>query len=409
MSEAAIGNQRRAVGGLQLAALIAVVNAVGTLVSLFVSSDSTQALPRDGTGLVIGRDFLNFWLYGRAAFEANPGQYYDVPHYAELIDGLVGGAYPWQAWSYPPTIMLLAAPFRALDYLPALGVWTGLSVGVFVAAARCWRDDETFLVAATLSPAAIFGIVSGQFHLLIAASLLTAFRLLDRRPLVAGLLIGLLTLKPQVGLFIPILLIVTGRFRVFGAAAATALALVGATTAIWGVDVWRAYIGTGLPAQMLVLRDPLLQSGPFMPTLFINLRFVGLGFDAAMVLQGLATIGAAGAIARHFWRRRRSLDARDLVVFFALSLIGSGYLNAYDTLPLAVAALLVMAEGVGSTERLVLLAAYLLPPIQIVLGLHRIPGSVLVPIALVAAMWRRDRDPNGDLTGNERPQPGTAD
>jgi hypothetical protein len=33
--------------------------------------------PRDGSTLVVGRDFLNFWMYGRAAWTPDPSRFYD--------------------------------------------------------------------------------------------------------------------------------------------------------------------------------------------------------------------------------------------------------------------------------------------------------------------------------------------
>jgi hypothetical protein len=326
-----------------------------------------------------------------------------VPHYAAFVDSIVGGNYPWQVWSYPPTILLYAWPFHVMPYLPGLALFTGLSLTVFVAALTRWRRDGTFLVAATLSPAAVFGLLSGQFHLLIAAALFTAFRLIDRRPLLAGLLIGLLSVKPQVGLFLPVLLLASGRFRVFGAAALTTLALVGLTAVIWGLDIWRAYIDTGIGSQMLVLRDPLLQSGPFMPTLFVNLRFAGLGFDAAMAIQGVITLLVAVVVAWAFWRRKRPLTPADIALFFALSLVGSAYLNAYDTTPLAIAAVLLIADGVDSRLRLALLLVYLLPPIQIVLGFMQLPGSILIPAGLVVLLMLRRNAPTDAATLSPSP------
>ena len=44
--------------------------------------------------------------------------------------------------------------------------------------------------------------------------LITIFAWLDRRPVAAGVLIGLLTLKPQLGILFPVMLIASARWRV---------------------------------------------------------------------------------------------------------------------------------------------------------------------------------------------------
>jgi len=81
-----------------------------------------HAIPRDGSTLVVGRDFLNFWMYGRAAWLSEPGRWYDVAAYQRELAALLGGGYPGQNWSYPPSVMLIAAPFGLAGYLPALAL-----------------------------------------------------------------------------------------------------------------------------------------------------------------------------------------------------------------------------------------------------------------------------------------------
>jgi hypothetical protein len=41
--------------------------------------------PRDGSNLVVGRDFLNFWMYGRAAWTPDPSRFYDPLLYREGV------------------------------------------------------------------------------------------------------------------------------------------------------------------------------------------------------------------------------------------------------------------------------------------------------------------------------------
>jgi hypothetical protein len=95
-------------------------------------------------------------------------------------------------------------------------------------------------------------------------------------------LIGLLTVKPQLGILFPFMLMASGRWRVFIAAAATALALVGTTAAIFGTQIWIDFISKGLPVQGLVLADPDRIATQFFPVAFMNLRGLDLGYAATM-------------------------------------------------------------------------------------------------------------------------------
>jgi hypothetical protein len=48
--------------------------------------------PRDGPTLIVGRDFLNFWMYGRAARTADPSRFYDPLAYRDALAALLGPA-----------------------------------------------------------------------------------------------------------------------------------------------------------------------------------------------------------------------------------------------------------------------------------------------------------------------------
>ena len=67
--------------------------------------DISHAVPRDGAGYVVGRDFLNFWMAGRAAWAPDPARFYDLATYQAEIARIVGPGYPGQVWSYPPSII----------------------------------------------------------------------------------------------------------------------------------------------------------------------------------------------------------------------------------------------------------------------------------------------------------------
>jgi hypothetical protein len=69
---------------------------VVAVISYLVTMSWSDAIPRDGTSLVVGRDFLNFWMYGRAAFTPDPSRFYDLAEYHRALDALLGPNYPGQ-------------------------------------------------------------------------------------------------------------------------------------------------------------------------------------------------------------------------------------------------------------------------------------------------------------------------
>ena len=377
-------------GALKACALLGGFFFAAVLGAYLYTMDWSTPIPRDGTTLVIGRDFLNFWMYGRAAALPDPSRWYHVATYHRELAALLGDFYPGQNWSYPPSIMLLMAPFGRLGYLAALGTWTALGIAIFVSAtARTFTDRHAF-AAALCAPAAIFCLISGQSALITAAMMLGIFALLDRRPLIAGVLIGLLTVKPHLGLLFPVMLIASGRWRVFAAAAITALALAALTAALFGPQAWIDFVMRGLPVQNLVLSDPDAIATPFFPTLFMNLRGAGVAYQLAMAAQIAVALAATAMVAWAF-RCRANADMRHLsALFFACSVAAVPYLLSYDTLALALAALAMLAAGdLNGRGRLLARLVYWLPLIQIVLGTLHIPGPALIAPAFALHIFLR--------------------
>jgi hypothetical protein len=383
------GEDREAIRALVwLGIFFFVVTAAGYL----FTASSGQGIPRDGTTLVVGRDFLNFWMYGRAAVTPDPGRFYDAALYNRELAALLGPDYPGQNWSYPPSIMLLAAPFGQFGYLSALLAWTVLSGGIFALVARRHVSGR-LLLALMLSPAALLCVASGQNSLITAALLIAIFAWLDSRPVAAGLLIGMLTVKPQVGLLLPVMLIASGRWRVFWSAAAASLAIAGLTAALFGPQVWVDFVTKGLPVQNIVMSDPDQIATPFYPTIFMNLRGIDASYALAMAVQLCFSVAAVAAIAWAY-RCRRNSDPRLLMaLFFACSVSAMPYLLSYDTLPMTFAALLLLGAGqLDASGRRFAQLVYWLPLLQIGLGTWHIPGPALIApaFALYAAMRLRE-------------------
>jgi hypothetical protein len=380
-------------GMLVMLARFAPIMALGYLIFWLRLIDPSFPIPRDGTELAVGRDFLNFWIAGLHAWEGDPGRYYDMSTYQQTMAPLVGADYPGQIWSYPPAIMLLAAPFGLLPYLSALGLWTAIGPVAFLLALRQWTRDPVVLLAATLCPAAVFGMISGQMHFVVAAILLTVLRQRNDRPWLAGALLSLLIVKPQLALFFPLLFLLERNFRAILAAGLAMLAIIAATAAIWGPDIWLDYVRVGIPTQSLVLSDPIAGSAPFMPTVLMNLRGAGVSLSTASMVQAIASVLAAALIAWHFRRRRAADDWQSNAGFLAAAVLGTPYMLGYDTLALSTAALLALVQR--PVNNYAVLGCWLLVLAQMVLGQHGLPGSALIPALAALSFfgpWRTQRE-----------------
>ena len=360
-----------------------------TLVTYLLTTHWATAFPRDKATLVLGRDFLNLWMYGVASLTPDPARFYDVPTYNAELANFLGPGYPGQNWPNPPTALVMMAPFGLLAYFPALLAWFAVSGLAFTLAGRREVRDLRILAIVLVSPAALLCVLSGQSSFLTTAALLAIFALLDRQPIAAGVLIGLLTVKPQLGILFPFMLIASGRWKAFFAAAFIAIALLLASVAIGGVESWHDYITKALPLQREVLQDSAGTAMPFHPTVFMNIRGM-VGNHLGEIVQLVFSIAAIASITAAY-RWRRNGDPRMLqALFFAGTVSASPYMGAYDLLPLTFCAIALIAEekldGVG--RRLAQLVFWA-PALQLLFGNLQLPGPGFIAPVFAAYLLHR--------------------
>ena len=284
---------------------------------------------------IIGFDFLNLWMYGVAAHNPDPGRYYDWTLYQQKLTEVTGGVFH-DNWSYPPSMLLLMAPFGWLPYKGALLLWEGLSAGVWATQLRGFMHSRMALLLICISPASFLIIVYGQTTFLTAALLIGIFGLLEKRPILAGILIGCLTLKPQIGILIPVMLLASGRWRVIAVACLTTVALIGLTALLFGHDIWQQYYEIGLPTQSEIVAhaDQILLSQ--MQTPFSFMRLLGADLHNALTVQGLCSLCAAALTFWAFLCRRHAEPTLLMAHFCVCSVVASPYLLSHDLMPLTI-------------------------------------------------------------------------
>ncbi len=355
-----------------------------TLVAYLCTTNWTWPFPRDKATLVVGRDFLNLWMYGVAVGDPDPARFYDIFTYNDELAKMLGAGYPGQNWPNPPTALVVMAPFGLLAYFPALFAWCATSALAFYLAGRREVGDWRTLVVVLVSPAALLCVLSGQSSFLTTAALLAIFACLDKRPVLAGILIGLLTVKPQLGILFPFALAASGRWRVFTVAAVTAVALFAASLALGGVESWHAFITKAMPLQREVLSDSAGTAVPFQPTIFMNVRAL-VGNRIGEMIQLAFAGGAVLAVSAAF-RYRGNSDPRMLqALFFACTASASPYMGAYDLLPLTFAAVALLAEEkLDATGRRLAQLVFWMPALQLLFGTYQIPGPAFIAPAFAA-------------------------
>lgn len=302
----------------------------------------------DFKGRPIGTDFSNIYAAGRYVQDGAPAAPFDPALQEKEERKIFGASTPFYGWHYPPFFLLVAAPLASLSYLPALFVWQAVSFAFYLAAmalllrrAPGLRRRDWLLVAIAF-PAVFVNLTHGHNGFLTAALMAAALALLDKRPLLAGICIGLLVYKPQFGVMIPLVLAATGRWRSFAAAAATVTALAAIVTGLFGPEVWTAFL-----ASTHFTRTAVLEQGGTgfykIQSVFAWVRLWGGPAALAYVMQGAVTL-VAGFFLVRLWRS----DARFALKGAALCLaaiLATPYSLDYDMMVLAPAIALLAMDG----------------------------------------------------------------
>jgi len=328
-------------------------------------------------------DFTNLWAGGLLASKGSVGTIFDVDAYRAFLRSMFTPQLADQEWSYPPSVLLVGVPLAQLPIAVAYVVWT---VGSIVALHFALRPLSLPLLAhaaCLLSPSGFTNLLIGQNGALTAALLIGGLSLVYTRPIVAGILFGVLTMKPHLGLLIPICLIASGSYRAFLSAAVTASLLFLATGLAFGFDVWTLFIGKTAPLMSSILEAPYPQTyQAHAITVFLACRWLGFSVAGAYAGQAAALVLCA-AVATWLWRPQNPIEhGKRVCITATLAIVASPYGYSYDTIPMCVtAAFLFVTEP--RLSRLAMAVFWLFPLFIHRINYHEVGFTVLAPILLV--------------------------
>ncbi len=355
-----------------------------------------------------------------------PNAPFDPPQQYAREQAIFGAKTPFYGWHYPPYFLFVAAALAKLPYGLALAVWQAttfafylLAIWAIVASSfrdprsgnpksiataiaglapetshsgrRLWIPDSRsaasgmtadWLLLALAFPAVLINIGHGQNGFLTAALLGGALVLLERRPILAGILFGLLIYKPQFGLLIPIALAAGRRWRSFAAAAATVAALTAVTTAAFGPEVWHAFLLSTKFSRSVVLEHG--DTGWYkIQSVFSWARMWGASIALAYALQATVTIAVGGAIVR-VWRSAASPAQKSASLCLA-TILATPYTLDYDMMVLAPAIAFFAVDGLKrgfrAWEKSALAALWLMPLLA-----RTFAHATLIPLGVPAML-----------------------
>jgi hypothetical protein len=364
---------------------------------------STPGL-RDRNGLLKGTDFLHFYTLGSIALQKRGDLLYNMQGQAALLQKLVpaaaGNSY---VPLYGPQVSLLFAPFARMSYPAALTIWLLLNAVIYgMCCYLVWRHCPnlrahrwTVLIAA-LAFAGFFHLIAwGQTSGLALLCFTLAFlALCKNRPFLAGLAIGSLIFKPQLGLAAAVIFLLAREWKVMAGAILAALAQLSLGWIYYGTLVMKEYLCALMHVRGVL---PMLEPRPYqMHSLRAFWSLLIPWTPLAFLLYGITAI-AVLAVAVQCWRSRASLGLRYSAVMLATVLVAP-HLTVYDLLILTPAFLLMSdwAIRTSSASSVTIMPAflYLCYPLFLLGPLARFTHLQLSVIALAGLLLLIDRNRN---------------
>lgn len=341
-----------------------------------------------------GVDFSVFWTASQLVLQGHAAAIYDPVFFSHAEVARFGAYIGHQSlpWLYPPTMLLFIAPVALVPFLPAYFLFFAGSLLCYAYAVlrlsglRAHLPVPRAAALVVLAYSGVFAsILYGQNSILTAGIAALALCCLGRRPIVAGVLIGLLAIKPQMAMVFPFVLIATRAWRTFAAAALTTVLFTAAGIALTGTESL-----TGLAHALSIVRGMHFTDPAYWfvsPTPFAALRLSGASIPVALATQaavGLLAIAAAVQV----WRRTDDMRLRGAALAVA-TLLTTPYLWHYELAWLGIAVFCLIAHGLDEGwlpgDQIVIVLAWLLPVFETLNRISRLPQ--IGPVVLLAVLF----------------------
>jgi len=300
-------------------------------------------------------DFNNLWTGGRLALEGHVNWLFDTEKYRSEMRSLLGPNLPPQEWSYPPNMLLIGAPLALFPPIIAYLIWTLGSLLLLHIAIKPFKLPTVLHLIVLLSPAVFINALLGQNGTFISALLIMGLYHAPTKPILAGICIGLMTIKPQFGLLLPFILIASQNWTAFISASVTALTMAVLTSLFFGFDVWSNFLNHTQPMMRGIMEAqyPQHYHTNAVPV-FIFARAMGAGLMGAYFLQAIISVFAI-LIGIKLWHSSTNINHHYRVALTCvLVMLATPYAYTYDMVALGTAIVIMFATA----DRLVWLPAF---------------------------------------------------
>jgi hypothetical protein len=373
--------------------------AVGVWTAFFVNLH-TPGL-RDHGGQIKGADFLHFYTLGMLAREGRGDLLYNISAQTDLLQKIVPEAHHYVYLPlYGPQVSLFFYPLAQLPYTYALAIW--LSLNLLIYSGCCYavwkhclnlaQHGWTVLLVAIAFPGISQLLTWGQISGLALLFFTLAYLALRKKQnFLAGLAIGCLIFKPQLGLAAAVVFIFTKQWKVVGGAILSAFIQLAIGWLHYGTAAMRDYLEALISTrQIMALLEPRPYQTHSLRTFWaMIIPWPGV----ALVLYAASAIVILVLLVR-CWKNGIELNIKFGVLLVATVLV-SPHLTVYDLIILAPSFLLLVdwtlahpAENQSSHLQLLIYSCFILFLLGPVVRIVHTQFSVLAMTAMVVIAYR---------------------
>lgn len=286
---------------------------------------------------------------------------------------------------YPPPFLAIVTPFALMPFSTAFVLWVVLTSLVYaLGAARVAPLPYAFA-----NPPILVDLMIGQTGLLVGGIFMSGLALIFSAPFTAGAIFGLLVLKPQLALMLPVATVAGRMWKVLAGALLSLMTVLLAGLLLFGRESYQGFFAI-LPYYAGFIGNSSW-NWVELASPFAFARFLGIDQSPALMIQAFFSV-AAGGLTWIAWSRDWE---EKLPILAAASLLASPYLLTYD------AVLLIVPAGHLLARRRLWLVALLwllcaLPVVHFY-GLYDGPNTIPLAAAISLGVMARSHVRPSDL------------
>ncbi|WP_271582253.1 glycosyltransferase family 87 protein [Bradyrhizobium sp. CCBAU 45389] len=288
-------------------------------------------------------DFDAFHIVAQRVWRGDVDQVYHFGALLKMQMEAAGGTTGFMPWTYPPQYGLLLAPFALLPVGVAYLLFTTATLALYLAVLRTISGANFALALVILFPALVITIGSGQNGFLTGALIALVCLNLERRPLLAGLALGAMVIKPHLAIVVGVYLLATRRWVALATAAVVVLASSLLCTLLFGWQIWAAWLGAIRESASYLEQG----SYPLYRMISTYAALSKAGLPASIAFWGQVTVAGLALLAVLVGTARGTSSRFALGITVMLSVMISPYAYDYDLPMLGIGLALILPDLAG--------------------------------------------------------------